>query len=422
MTWPTTKPTAPKTTTPKTTMLNPTTPKTTSKPTWLTWPTSQTPIWQTNTTDLDTFAKNTTSDVVTNNDIIWLIMHLPTFFKDWFDNLCIIVSSVVGFFLMILFGYGLFACFMTSIGHANKKMRFPRNDYRYLPSCLRKKLGERRDTIISYPSTRSGLDRLEQAKLDQEMRREKIRLGEPLYEKVPLKGFAKWKKKFSKKKPVSIQTELHVVQVHAPEMSQPKIKQVSKVSKLKSLFSKKTPPTDYAQLKTYDNYLTKALELEKAYKTRPKKTTGVHKPFSLTPSFVFGTGVEPAYDSFPLATWSRPNTTLKIAQSALDSGDVVLGFSNETYEAPTFETFRPVKPVSQPDPDMIELAPNQPNPGDVVLGFSNETYGAPTFQTCRPVKPVSQPDPDMIELAPNQPDPDLIELAPNQPDEQVTFF
>ena len=126
-------------------------------------------------------------------------MHLPTFFKDWFDNLCIILSSVVGFFLMILFGYGLFACFMTSIGHANKKMRFPRNDYRFLPSCLRKKLGERRDTIISYPSTRSGLDRLEQAKLDQEMRREKIRLGEPLYEKVPLKGFAKWKKKIPKK-------------------------------------------------------------------------------------------------------------------------------------------------------------------------------------------------------------------------------
>ena len=223
---------------------------------------------------------------------------------------------------------------------------------------------------------------------------------------------------------MSIQTELHVVQVHASEISQPKIKQVNKVSKFKSFFSKKTPPTDYAQLKTYDNYLTKALELEKAYKTstRSKKTAGVHKPFSLTPSFVFGTGVEPAYDSFPLATWSRPNTTLKIAQSALDSGDVVLGFSNETYEAPTFETFRPVKPVSQPDPDMIELAPNQPNPGDVVLGFSNETYGASTFQTCRPVKPLSQPDPDMIELAPNQPDPDLIELAPDQPDEQVTFF
>ena len=83
---------------------------------------------------------------------------------------------------------------MSSACHASKKLRYPRNEYRYLPSCLRKKLGERRDTIMSYPSTRSGLDRLEQAKLDQEMRREKIRLGEPLYEKVPLKGFAKWKK------------------------------------------------------------------------------------------------------------------------------------------------------------------------------------------------------------------------------------
>ena len=307
-----------------------------------------------------------------------------------------IVSSVIGFFLMILFGYCLFACFCASTCHASKKLCYPKNDYRYLPSCIRNKLRKRNDTLVSYPSTRSGLDRLEQAKLDQEMRRERIRLGEPIYEEIPLKGVAKLKKIFAKKKPVPNQTQVHVVQVHAPEISQPKTK---KVSKLISFFSKKTPPNDDEQLKTYENYLTKARQLEKNYKasTRPKKTAGVHKPYVLTPSFVFGTGIEPAYDSFPLATWSRPNTTLKIAQSALDSGDVVLSFENETYQSPYLPTFETFKRVS---------CPKQMNPN---------------------LDPPQSSNPDLIELDPNQPEPnldppqssnlDLIELDPNQPEQ-----
>ena len=109
------------------------------------------------------------------------------------------MSSVIGVFLAILFGYGLYMCFLTySFCHAEDKRGYPRNDYRFLPSCIRKKNRARRDTIVSYPSTRSGLDRLEQAKLDQELRRERIRLGEPLGDEVPLKGVARFKKNFEK--------------------------------------------------------------------------------------------------------------------------------------------------------------------------------------------------------------------------------
>ena len=373
----TAKPTTPKLTTPKTEMPKPTT--------WSNWPSLMN-----NKTDLVSFEQNRT---IGFNKFV--VRHLTTFFGDWFDKFNVLVSSVIGFFLMILFGYTLFACCLTSFCHANKKLGYPRNDYRYLPSCIRKKFRERSNTIVSYPSTRSGLDRLEQAKLDQELRREKIRLGEPIYEEIPLKGVAKLKKFFAKKKLVSNPKELHVVQVHAPETSHPKIKQANKVSKLISFFSKKKNPSDNVELKTFraksriDNYMTNAQKLEKAYKTRPKKTAGVHKPYVLTPSFVFGTGIEPAYDTFPLATWSPPNTSLKIAQSALDSGDVVLSFSNETYEEPkAFSTFKPSSPVRPnfPVPNLIEIDPNQSEQRD----FS------------RPVRP-SMPDPDLIEIDPNQP-------------------
>ena len=148
-----------------------------------------------------------------------------------------------------------------------------------------------------------------------------------------------------------------------------------------SFFSKKEPKIiDAEQPKTVSaksrlsKYVFKSAQQLESVATRKQttrpKTAGIHRPYVLTPSFVFGTGIEPVYDSFPLATWSPPNTSLRIAECALESGDVVLSFANETYEAyeppsapVVLHTFKPRNsaPVSTPDPDLIELDPNQPD-------------------------------------------------------------
>ena len=130
----------------------------------------------------------------------FIFRHLDIFFADYVHSFIVIVSSVIGFFLAILLGYGLYECFsMYSFCHPDENLKYPRNDYRFLLSCVRKKFRGRRNTIISYPSTRSGLERLEAHKLEQEIRREKIRLGEPLYEEIPLTRMAKFKKCFTNK-------------------------------------------------------------------------------------------------------------------------------------------------------------------------------------------------------------------------------
>ena len=137
-----------------------------------------------------------------------------------------------------------------SFCHADDKLDYPRNDYRFLPSCVRKKNRARQNTIVSYPSTRSGLNRLEQEldrldkleqELDQELKREQIRLNEPL------KGFARLKQKFAKKTPVLVEQKLHVVQVHEPFETLSEIKPNKKVSKLVSFFSKKKSTIDKQQ-------------------------------------------------------------------------------------------------------------------------------------------------------------------------------
>ena len=87
---------------------------------------------------------------------------------------------------------------------------------------------------------------------------------------------------------------------------------------------------------------------------------------------------------------------LKIAQSALDSGDVVLGFSNETYEEPkVFSTFKPSSSVSpsMPNPDLIEIDPSYIQPSVPNTNLSG------------------------IDPSPVRPDPDLIEIDPNQPEQ-----
>ena len=193
-----------------------------------------------NETDFHNYEQKNNSVVPTNSSIL---RHWPTFFKDWIDTVNIIVSSVIGFFLAILLGYGLYRCFLTySFCHADDKMNYPRNDYRFLPSCIRKKNRARRDTIVSYPSTRSGLNRLEQEldrldkleqELDQELKRELVRLNEPL------KGFARLKQKFAKKTPVLVEQKLHVVQIDEPLKLFLKSNQTKRFQSLFHFFQKK---------------------------------------------------------------------------------------------------------------------------------------------------------------------------------------
>ena len=355
--------------------------------------------------------------MATNNAIIKLLTRV--FFDDCVNNFVTIGCSVIGFFLAVLLGYGLYECFLVySFCHEDDKLNFPRNDYSFLLSCVRKKRN-RSNTIMSYPSTRSGLDRLEAAKLDQEIRREKIRLGEPLHDDIRLTPVAKFKKIFtSKKSKIKNQKPVRVPEIDQPIPYEPiAAKPVKKVSKLIAFFSTKRSVDENKQPETFraksriDRHfaeLQNPTSVSTAKKIiRPKKPAKIHEPYSYLPTFA-----GPDFDSIPLQPWTVPNTNVQIAQAALDSGDVVMSISNDNFEAspwpaswptswPTssFETFRPL-PLLQPvEPKVVSsdsIGNSQPN----------------------------QPDPDLIELAPDQPDPNLIELAPNQPDqqEQKTFF
>ena len=106
---------------------------------------------------------------------------------------------------------------------------------------------------MSYPSTRSGLDRLEAAKLDQEIRREKIRLGEPLHDDIRLTPVAKFKKIFtSKKSKIKNQKPVRVPEIDQPIPYEPiAAKPVKKVSKLIAFFSTKRSVDENKQPETF---------------------------------------------------------------------------------------------------------------------------------------------------------------------------